>query len=176
MPPPLANGRECGECTACCQQLAIDVPEIQKPAGLMCKHCIISGGCGIYQTRPNICRDWFCGWRRFGWLKNTWRPDKVGILVWTIDNPDSSEISGGTALVFVVIGNCDVLFRPDVVEVIGSCVGQKVPTFLSVPGVPGHPGTQTLLNPILSLAVERRDGDAVSRHLVEVFLQAALLH
>src|ERR1700727_3622496 len=55
-------GRVCGDCTVCCTAMAIDKPEIQKEAGVTCRYC--RGGCTIYETRPPLCHDYYCGWRQ----------------------------------------------------------------------------------------------------------------
>jgi hypothetical protein len=59
----LVPGRDCGDCVACCEVLRIVDPEVGKPAGIMCRHNT-GNGCGIPATRPEICRRWFCLWRR----------------------------------------------------------------------------------------------------------------
>jgi hypothetical protein len=76
---PPVEGRECGECVACCKILGIDVPELAKPAGVLCQHCT-GTGCGIYQTRPQQCRDWHCAWRRIGAMPPATRPDRLGVM------------------------------------------------------------------------------------------------
>jgi len=52
------KSKECGDCTLCCELLQI--PEINKPASVMCGDCILSKGCGIYNSRPNSCRNFNC--------------------------------------------------------------------------------------------------------------------
>src|SRR5258707_684763 len=73
----LVPGRECAECTVCCTVPTIDKPELQKPAGTTCRHC--NKGCGIYETRPEVCRTFFCGWRQLEIFGDAWRPDKCGV-------------------------------------------------------------------------------------------------
>jgi hypothetical protein len=59
--PPIAPGRSCGRCSACCKLL--HVIELDKPANKWCEHCRPgAGGCSIYETRPQICRSFACGW------------------------------------------------------------------------------------------------------------------
>lgn len=69
--------RECGGCKACC--MAIAVHEIEKPMWQHCKHeCEI--GCGIYNERPQSCRDYWCMWQG-GMLKGEEnRPDRLGLI------------------------------------------------------------------------------------------------
>jgi hypothetical protein len=52
----------CGGCTACCVTLAIDEPELKKPAAIACPHCVIGSGCQIYRDRPQACRTFKCNW------------------------------------------------------------------------------------------------------------------
>lgn len=75
----LIEGRECGDCAICCEVLAIDEQQLNKPAGQICQHRA-KQGCGIYEQRPNICRQWFCMWRWFPFANNV-RPDKSNILI-----------------------------------------------------------------------------------------------
>jgi hypothetical protein len=72
---------ECGGCTACCTVLPICDEEMLKQAGTTCEHCTGSG-CGIYDTRPQLCRDYLCGWRRDEWLgsRPDYRPDRLGVM------------------------------------------------------------------------------------------------
>jgi hypothetical protein len=80
---PAIPDRACGDCVACCQVLDIDEPELVKPADQMCEHC--SGeGCSIHESRPQLCRDWDCVWRRIVSMPLETRPDHLGVL-WTID-------------------------------------------------------------------------------------------
>lgn len=82
------ESRQCGACTACCHVLEIDDPELQKPAGVLCRHC--DKGCVIYDRRPKVCRDWLCMWREFpGLLDESWRPDRSGVLMRMAEVDDS---------------------------------------------------------------------------------------
>ena len=76
--------RECGTCTACCTVLA--VAELNKPMRWACDH-VTCAGCGIYEKRPQACRDFDCAWLRgvlpfHGELQDdeSLRPDKLGVL------------------------------------------------------------------------------------------------
>ena len=73
-----AAGRECGSCTACCTVLAI--AELQKPARWACSY-VACGHCGIYEQRPQSCRDFNCAWLRGAIAGDeSLRPDKLGLL------------------------------------------------------------------------------------------------
>lgn len=77
---PVLADRACGDCTACCSVLTVDTPDFKKPAGTPCQH-LAAQGCGIHAVRPDICRTWFCAWRRVAELPDWARPDRSGILV-----------------------------------------------------------------------------------------------
>ena len=47
---------DCTLCGACC--VAPDIAALDKPLGLRCPHLQPDNRCGIYQTRPQICRDY----------------------------------------------------------------------------------------------------------------------
>lgn len=82
----LVPGRACGACTACCFELTIDDPALQKPARETCVHCVAEG-CAIYADRPQDCRAWFCAWRRIADLPDALRPDVCGLLPCLVENP-----------------------------------------------------------------------------------------
>jgi hypothetical protein len=76
----LAQGsRVCGPCTVCCT--VISVSEMQKPNYCRCKH-LTESGCGIYETRPGVCRTWSCGWLLGAepWGDERHRPDNLGLI------------------------------------------------------------------------------------------------
>lgn len=68
--------RSCGDCIACCTALTIE--ELGKPAGVACEN-LTPEGCGIYETRPQVCRDFSCLWASgsFNWKG---RPDRSGVM------------------------------------------------------------------------------------------------
>jgi hypothetical protein len=135
----LVPGRECGDCTVCCTVLAIDKPDIQKPAGVTCRHC--RSGCAIYETRPTLCRDFHCGWRQLPILDDSWRPDRSGIFV------EIEEIDGDTALSLVLIGNPLKTVRQDwFQDFVATGVRGDVPLHLGIPGPRGFQGASVTLN------------------------------
>jgi hypothetical protein len=80
-------GKACGECSFCCK--ALEITEFAKPAGAWCAHCQKNGGCGVYATRPNVCRDYECLWKSDRGLSSQLRPDRVGAIL--MEDPDSDE-------------------------------------------------------------------------------------
>jgi Fe-S-cluster containining protein len=87
---PLVPGRECGPCTACCFEITIEHPALAKPPRTLCVHCA-AGGCSIYAERPDICRSWFCTWRRLADLPDHLRPDQCGLLATVAENPEAEN-------------------------------------------------------------------------------------
>jgi hypothetical protein len=73
----LVQGRECGECIACCKFL--EIPELAKPADVLCQNCT-GHSCAIYDSRPAVCRGWYCVWRVEQQLSDEMRPDKCGVM------------------------------------------------------------------------------------------------
>ena len=84
---PEIPGKACGPCYFCCKVLEIE--EFKKTAGKLCEHCVGSGGCGVYDTRPQVCRDYHCDWKEDRGLSSQMRPDKVGALL--MEDADSDE-------------------------------------------------------------------------------------
>lgn len=68
---------KCGECTVCCTLSVVE--EVDKKAGEDCKHCILKKGCGIYKTRPQVCKDFECAYLQSN-TPSELRPDKCGVM------------------------------------------------------------------------------------------------
>ena len=158
----------------CCSELTIDTPEFKKVQGVLCPHCMPGKGCGIYPDWFPVCRTWFCQWRRYAWLDDAWRPDRSRLLLRATDDEVPGGYASAAGVALDLHGPCEILLEERVIEVIGRLVDARVPTFLSVPGRPGHAGGRVFLNPLLALAVGDRDGDAIGRGLVDAFLRAVL--
>jgi hypothetical protein len=77
--PPLVPDRRCGECTMCCK--VFPIPETGKADYENCPHLVPGVGCGIYETRPQTCRDFFCMWRFDASLDEAWKPSNAGFVL-----------------------------------------------------------------------------------------------
>jgi hypothetical protein len=177
MPPSSHNlvpDRDCGACTACCSELTIESAELKKVQGLLCPHCLAGNGCAIYQTRPVVCREFHCQWRRYAWLDDSWRPDRSRIMLRATDDAVPSGYASPVGVVFDLLGPCEILLQPRVIEVVARMIDARIAVFLSVPASPGYASGRVLLNPWLDDAVRRRDGDALGAGLVEAFLRSVL--
>lgn len=71
--------RSCGSCSLCCK--IMDAGDI-KPRHDWCQHAKPGhGGCGIYQTRPEICRGFHCQWILDSRHPDYWFPAKSKIII-----------------------------------------------------------------------------------------------
>lgn len=87
--------RECGGCGVCCT--AMNVPELNKPAGRSCVHQT-AAGCGNYERRPEVCRVWHCMWIRDDGrvFTDAQRPDRLGLF---FTATEANAISGAQVIV-----------------------------------------------------------------------------
>jgi hypothetical protein len=147
----LVPGRSCGGCTVCCKHLTIKVPELKKLPGYLCVHCTEGAGCQIYETRPPVCRNWYCGWRFMPQLDDSWRPDLSEILI-RFQFEDIPPGYTGPALNLELIGSLQKILWLPLVEIIGGALENRLPVFLSIPGTPGHVSGKLFLNDNMAVA------------------------
>ena len=163
----LVAGRECGACTVCCVAPNIDKPEIQKASGAACRHCS-SGGCAIYQTRPPVCRSFYCAWRSVDIFDDAWRPDRSGVLaqIETEGIPEDFELTTGIGL--MLVGNpLQIVRQKYFQDFVVTGVMNSVPLFLSLPGPRGYQAATVFLN------TQQMQG-AIANGTVKEALEAAL--
>jgi hypothetical protein len=159
----LVPGRECGDCNVCCVVPTIDKPEIQKPAGLACRH-LCGDGCAIHETRPPVCRSYFCGWRRLASLDESWRPDLSGVMI------DVEVLDNVNGLGLMLVGNpLKTVRQPWFIDFVAVQVTRNLPLLLTLPGPVGHQGAKSLLN-----TKAMREAAATSRARVKELLEVAL--
>jgi len=101
--PPNSNTNRCGSCDACCTALGIDEDQLKKKEGVPCEH-LCGAGCGIYRTRPNVCRSFECNWLELEGTEESYRPDNSGLLCFYKEFPppigiavQATELFGGAA-------------------------------------------------------------------------------
>lgn len=70
--------RSCDGCTECCY--IIGVSALNKGANETCCHVDEGRGCNIYESRPDACRSWECGWL-MGLLPEHLKPSKIGAVL-----------------------------------------------------------------------------------------------
>jgi hypothetical protein len=76
---PATLKKTCGSCTFCCK--LFEIAAFEKPVGTWCQHCKIGSGCGIYESRPQECRDFACQWLRFEDMPDNLRPDRTKVIL-----------------------------------------------------------------------------------------------
>jgi hypothetical protein len=159
------GGRDCGSCTACCEYLAIDGEDFKKPAALLCQHCS-GNACRIYETRPRVCRDYYCGWQQIPVLDVEWRPDNSGVLLLPQEKAAGAPPGSPQGMEFMIIGGEAVVRRPGFAEFLALLISNGVSAFMSLPG------RKALLNPSLKSAVAARDIAAVRLLLLRLYAGA----
>ena len=153
----LIEGRECGGCTVCCVTPKIDQPEMQKQSCVACKHCL-GGGCAVYDTRPPVCRSFYCAWRTEAMFDESWRPDKSGVMpmVETEGIPEQFKLRIGIGL--MLVGNPNRIVRQKwFQDFVRTGIMNSVPMFLSLPGPRGRDPTSVFLNNEQMLNAIRRN-------------------
>jgi hypothetical protein len=127
---PVLADRACGDCAVCCTVLKVDSPDFKKPAGIPCEH-LASHGCAIHAVRPDICRSWFCGWRRVAALPDDARPDRSGLLVsLNFEREPRNCLEGVSINVRALPGN-DAIANGMAATVLDSLCDQLVPVWFS---------------------------------------------
>jgi hypothetical protein len=157
--PDLVPGRECGECTYCCQYLAIDTKDFQSQPGELCRHCKAGSGCTIYESRPHDCRTHFCGWRLFGLFDDSWRPDLCGILITPI-NAGTLPGYGAQGLELLLVDPPRALAHPGFFGFLQKAVRARIPLFLSLLGPNRLYSNRVFLNAELEAAIWQRDEES----------------
>jgi len=155
----LVEGRECGACTSCCIHLLINSKEFVKLPGVVCPNC--EKGCRIYETRPSLCRDYYCGWRTMPELPDSWRPDKIGVIVNVVQN-----VACGREIHFNLTGAKFVLHDRNFAIAVARLVAQNQPTFLVFPGKGDEAATKVFLNAGMRVAVMSHDLAQVTQGLL----------
>ncbi len=124
--------RACGPCRVCCVELKIDTPELRKKARLPCDH-LTTSGCGIYQARPGVCRQFLCGWRLFEEMGDDWRPDLSGVLALR-RAPDELPPAWRAApygVHLVILGGEVAILAPRFISYAAGLMARGIPIFLS---------------------------------------------
>jgi hypothetical protein len=145
----------CGECSVCCEALTFDIGGTRKLSGVMCPHCRPPHGCGVYDTRWEICRTYLCGWRHLG-LPQEWRPDKSEILISLREGPAPDGLHNG--IEFLLLGSHDRLRWLPMIKFIAALLETPQAVYLSIPGAVGYQSPWVYLNdmPALKDAIARR--------------------
>jgi hypothetical protein len=134
-----------------------------KPQGQRCPNLTGQGLCGIYEDRPTNCADFYCGYRRLKWVKDTLRPDQSGVLV-VIGYTDPKAWEVGVSVTLLTEQALDA---PGLIETIASAIKMEMPLDLIVPGPPGQTSGWQRINQALAEPVRNNDKTAIRRILQE---------
>ena len=152
--------KTCGPCQVCCVALKIKAPELRKDAQIPCPH-LVPKGCGIYESRPLVCRSFLCGWRLMPDLDASWRPDLSGVMLLPLPQaqvPKPYRAAGpGWVL---VISDAKKAITPRLGRLATAMVKRRTAVFLSVM----TPRIQ--MNEQLEAPVAANDLDSVMRVLI----------
>jgi hypothetical protein len=145
--------------------MALRIIELEKPAGISCKHCLPGKGCGIYETRPDVCRAFHCGWRQVPQLGDAWRPDLSGVLMLTqeVDKLPEEHRASGKGVNFVILGGEKAILRPGFAEYVNTLVTRNVAVYLSADT------PKTLMNEYLRERVAANDKPSVIEMLLHIY-------
>jgi hypothetical protein len=123
--------KTCGPCQVCCVALKIKTPQLRKDARVPCPH-LVEKGCGIYESRPPVCRSFLCGWRLMPELDASWRPDRSGVMLLPLSEAQTPKAysTAGHGWVFVMSGG-DKAITPRLALFIAAMVERRVAVFLS---------------------------------------------
>lgn len=127
---PVLADRACGECMACCTVLTVDTPDFKKPAGTPCAH-LTSQGCSIHAVRPDICRTWFCAWRRVADMPDEARPDRSGLLVSLNFEPEPRNCFEGVSINVRLLAGSDAIGTGVAATVLDSLCDRLIPVWVS---------------------------------------------
>jgi hypothetical protein len=126
--------------------LKVDQPEFKKPPGILCQHNT-GTGCGIYETRPRICRTWHCLWRRVAEMPDHIRPDKLGVMFSVEGDADSPDPFRWMYIVARAVHGFEDLEKPDAVTALDMFMAEG-----SLPVWAGFDGYIRMLYPDARLA------------------------
>ena len=127
---PVLPDRACGACQVCCTTLMVDSPDFRKPAETPCA-LLAAEGCSIHAVRPEICRTWFCAWRRVADLPEEARPDRSGLLVSINYNREPRNCLEGVSINVRMLAGSTAIQDGMAARVLDSLCHQLVPVWFS---------------------------------------------
>lgn len=90
--------RTCGTCSLCCKlpgvyTLPEQTPALTKPPNQWCQHCKVGSGCGIYDNRPQPCRNFDCLWLVHPEMAEELRPDRSHVIMYGLSEEDKAKFN-----------------------------------------------------------------------------------
>jgi len=167
----LVPDRTCGSCNVCCVVSKIDEPALQKLPGCRCRNALSNGACAIYAARPETCRGFFCGWRLLSWVDERLRPDHAAVFI-RLTKDEKLVLGPHQFALMVTVLSREGLNAPGLAETIIAAIGERIDTYLVVPGPPGYTSCRKWINAALGEAVKRKDAMALGKLLREQYAEA----
>jgi hypothetical protein len=127
---PVLDHRDCGDCSLCCTVLKVDSPDFKKSADQPCAH-LAPRGCSIHAIRPNICRTWFCVWRRVAAMPEEARPDRSGLLVSLSFNREPRNCFEGVSITVRALPGSNAIANGMAARVLDAICDRLVPVWFS---------------------------------------------
>lgn len=143
----LVPNRNCDECSVCCISVRIDEDTLKKTEDIPCPNLDQNQGCGIYENRPEVCKFWYCGWKIMANLSNSWRPDRIGILI-------RIDPEGKGLILQIIDNNPNILLDEEPANFIANSIKRGINISISVPTKPNYCNCITNLNEYLSLPLQ----------------------
>jgi hypothetical protein len=166
----LVPERTCGSCNICCVVPKIDEPELQKLPGCRCRNALTSGVCAIYETRPTVCRNFFCGWRLLPLVNERLRPDQSAVFI-RLTKEKTLLVGPQRFALMVTVLSREGLNAPGLVEAIITSIDSQIDTYLVVPGSPGYTSCRKWLNETFGEAVKLNDAIRIKSLLEEQYAE-----
>ncbi len=157
----LLKNRNCGDCTACCETIAIEKPGIIKLPYFRCDNLMDCGKCRIYENRPNVCAKFYCAWRYLSIMNEEWRPNKIGALADIIQGDFPNGFPAKSGLRITIIDKEKALSNREFSRFIAEQINRRVPIIICYSAGKGRPESTAFLNHALEQAVSQKDQNAV---------------
>lgn len=153
---PVIADRHCEGCTSCCEFPPIRTEKLQKPANMLCPHCVEGQGCTVYEVRPDVCRGFYCGWFFLPELTPDWHPVRSGVVI-------RAEHFDEDVVTLLVLHLSAFLVSEEFAGMVGGWVEQGVGVEFERLGPPGHLPAKMRINELLEEAVAARDLRAMQK-------------
>lgn len=161
----LVADRECDECTACCKHLTIETTGLLKLPNINCENLMKNGGCGIYQDRPQTCRNWYCAWRVLPELGNDWRPDKSGVMLEFSDERFPGVFANRIGFRFTIIDKNKASKNIELAKFLKRQILRGIPCLLAYGTEPAQNAPVTFLNIAMQKAASKSNPEETLKEL-----------
>ena len=116
-------------------------------------------------TKP--ARAFFCGWLVIKQMADTWRPDRSGVLILTMEAHEVPEEyrAQTNGMQLIILGGEKAIQRPGFAEYVMTLVSRNVAVYLSADS------PKTLINEFMHKLVADKNKDGVIQMLLHIYRQ-----